>query len=400
MSKTLIVMVHGLTGGEQTWLNEESGASFPGLLANETKINENVDFIEFDYFTKIVNLTQNVFANSIVGLVNKVPGLNFRKPKIRKNSSIESLTSSLATFLEGESDDYDSIVFICHSMGGLIAKNFILNHLAEEYEDIDLPVIGYISLATPHRGSFPALILGPVNVNAKELKPLNKDMTALNDLWVDSFDNLPKSYYVEAQHDECVGSLSATPNTTKKFKSKTLQVSHSEICKPSDSKSLTFKIVSKYLLEIIHSYNQKKLTETEYESDVYSYDKEIFVIKMALASIEEKLIEDAKESFFHAELIMKSAKKNEIEVFKELRSKIISLYRTYGSCKGTKSNSEVVKEIHSKIVELDKTSLDCIVDYLNFLHKKGILHQESNRMNLNINWCDSVTINSLETEVE
>ncbi|MBA6396678.1 MAG: hypothetical protein ACI9O3_000169 [Colwellia sp.] len=237
-------------------------------MANETKINENVDFIEFDYFTKIINLTQNVFANSIVGLVNKVQGLNFRKPKIRKNSSIESLTSSLATFLEGESDDYDSIVFICYSMGGLIAKNFILNHLAEEYEDIDLPVIGYISLATPHRGSFPALILGPANVNAKELKPLNKDMTALNDLWVDRFHNLAKSYYVEAQHDECVGSLSATPNTTKKLKSKTLQVSHSGICKPSDSKSLTFKIVSKYLLEIINSYIQKKLTETEYESYV------------------------------------------------------------------------------------------------------------------------------------
>ncbi|MFT5022576.1 MAG: Cu/Ag efflux pump CusA [Colwellia sp.] len=77
---------------------------------------------------------------------------------------------------------------------------------------------------------------------------------------------------------------------------------------------------------------------------------------MALASIEEKLIEDAKESFFHAELIM-PLQKNEIEVFQELRSKIISIYRTYVSCKGTKSNSEVVKEIHNKIVELDKTSV-------------------------------------------
>ncbi|ALM89540.1 ABC-three component system protein [Alteromonas stellipolaris] len=399
MSKTLVVMVHGLTGGDKTWVNEESGAAFPDLLAENDKIRHKVDLIEFDYFTKIVNLTQNVVTNSFVGLINKVPGLNFNKPKIRKNSSIDSLTNALATFLEVESEGYDSIVFICHSMGGLIAKNFILNHLADEYDDINLPVIGYISLATPHRGAFPALILGPINVNSKELKPLNKDMTTLNDLWVDKFDNLPKSYYIEAQHDECVGELSATPNTTKKFKSKTLPVSHSEICKPTDSKSQTYKAVNKYLIDILHSHSQKKLTQTEYDSSEHSYDKEIFVIKMALASIEEKLIEDAKESFFHAELIMKSAKKSELETFNELKTKVISLYRTYGSCKGIKSNSEVVKEIHSKIVELDKSSLDCIVDYLNFLHKKGILHQEANKLNLKINWCEKVTINAIESEV-
>lgn len=399
MSKTVVVMIHGLTGGVQTWVNDESGANFSELLRANSKISEQVDVIEFDYFTKIANLTQNVLGRSFVGLINKFPGLNFSKPKIRKNSSINSLTSSLATFLEVESANYDSIILIGHSMGGLIGKSFILNHIAEEYEDIQVPVIGYISLATPHRGSFPSVILGPINVNAKELQPLNEDMTALNDLWVDSFDELPKSYYVEAQHDECVGRLSATPNTVKKFKSKTLQVSHSEICKPLNSKDFTYKVVSKYLEEILHAHRQNKLTQVEYEADVHSYDKEIFVIKMVLASIEERLIEDAKESFFHAELIMKSAKKNELEVFKELRSKIISLYRTYSACKGGKSNSEVVKEIHSKIVELDKSSLNCLVEYLNFLHKKGILHQESNRLNLDVSWCDNITVNSIENEV-
>jgi hypothetical protein len=400
MSKILVVMIHGLTGGKDTWLNEESEVRFPDLLSKDKNIFETVDFIEFDYFTKIVNLTQNLFANSLVGLVNKFSTFNFNKPKIRKNSSIQSLTNSLATVLEAESDGYDGIIFICHSMGGLIAKNFILNHLAKEYDDIDLPVIGYISLATPHRGSFPSLILGPINVNAKELSPLNKDMTVLNDLWVDSFDNLPKCYYIEAQHDECVGELSATPNTTKKFKSKSLQVSHTEICKPVDSNSLTFKIVKKYLLEIIHSHNQKKLTYIDYDSNVYSYDNEIFVIKMVLASIEGILIEDAKESFFHAELIMKSAKSNEILSFNELKNRIISLYRTYASCKGSKSNSEILKEIHKKIVELDKSSLNCIVEYLNFLHKKGILHQEANRLNLNVNWCDSICLDDLVSEVK
>ena len=59
-------MIHGLTGGVQTWVNDESGANFSELLRANSKISEQVDVIEFDYFTKIANLPQNVLGRSFV----------------------------------------------------------------------------------------------------------------------------------------------------------------------------------------------------------------------------------------------------------------------------------------------------------------------------------------------
>ena len=46
MSKTLVVMIHGLTGGGGTWVNDENGASFSELLQADSKISDQIDVIE------------------------------------------------------------------------------------------------------------------------------------------------------------------------------------------------------------------------------------------------------------------------------------------------------------------------------------------------------------------
>ncbi|WP_434930315.1 ABC-three component system protein [Shewanella sp. HL-SH5] len=399
MNKYLVVMVHGLTGGENTWRNND-GKLFAELLMEDDKIKQKFDFIEFDYFTKIVNLKNTILSKAIVGIMNIIPGLNLDKPIIKKNVSILSIADELAAFIECEALGHSKIIFVSHSMGGLISKKFILDQLDGHHEDITSDTIGYISLATPHRGSFPSLILGPFNLNAKELKPLDKDMTELNDKWVENFNILPKSFYLEAEYDECVGKLSASPNTNKKYKPKVMQEDHTSICKPKDINSLTLKIVKKQLLEIAHDCDQIELTKHEYDSEIHCYDKEIFVIKLLLASIEENLIEDAKESFFHAELVMKSATKEEYECFNELKVRIISIYRNYSSASKSKNANDIVKEVHSKIIELDKSSLDCVIKYLTFVHKKGILHQEANKNNLKINWDNAIKVEDINDRIK
>ena len=297
MSKYLVIMVHGLTGGEDTWKNND-GKKFNELLMEDDNIKQRFDFVEFDYYTEIVNLKNTKLSKAIVGIINIIPGFNLDKPKIKKNVSILSIADELATYVECETLDYSKIIFVSHSMGGLISKKFILDQLDGHHEDITNDTVGYISLATPHRGSFPSMILGPFNLNAKELTPLDKDMTKLNDDWVGNFSILPKSYYLEAEYDECVGKLSASPNTNKKYKPKVLQEDHTSICKPKNAKSLTLKMVKKQLLEIAHGCDQIALTKLDYDSEVHCYDNEIFVVKLFLASIEENLVEDAKESFF------------------------------------------------------------------------------------------------------
>lgn len=399
MNKYLVIMVHGLTGGEDTWKNK-GGKSFTDFLMEDDNIKQKFDFIEFDYFTKIINLKNTILSKAIVSIMNIIPGLNLDKPMIKKNVSILSIADELATFIECETLGYSKIIFISHSMGGLISKKFILDQFDGHHDDITNDTIGYISLATPHRGSFPSLILGPFNVNAKELKPLAKDMTELNDKWIENSSILPKSFYLEAEYDECVGKLSASPNTNKKYKPKVMQEDHTSICKPKDSNSRTLKMVKKQLLEIAHDCDQIELTKQEYDSEIHCYDKEIFVIKLLLASIEENLIEDAKESFFHAELIMKSATREEYECFNELKLRIISIYRNYSAASKSKDSNDIVKEVHSKIIELDKSSLSCVIKYLTFVHKKGILHQEANQSNLKINWDNAIEIEDIDDRLK
>ena len=97
---------------------------------------------------------------------------------------------------------------------------------------------------------------------------------------------------------------------------------------------------------------------------------------------------------------MKSATKEEYECFKELKNRIISIYRNYSSSSKDKDPNDIVKEVHSKIIELDKLSLDCIVKYLTFVHKKGILHQEANQNNLKVNWNNKINVSDIDERLK
>ena len=399
MKKYLVVMVHGLTGGEDTWINYDN-KSFSGLLLENECVNNLYDFVEFDYFTKIANVKNSMLSKNIIYLVNKLPMLNFKTPKRQKNTSILTLSKELATFIEFECNNYEHIVFMAHSMGGLISKKFILDLIDGEYEEIESKVVGYISIASPHKGALAATILGPININAKELTPLNSDINEINERWIEKYEDLPYSFYMIAKNDEYVTEVSSVPSSSKsKFKTVYLDDDHNSICKPESNKSRNYKVVEKFLLNTHDKIEQLDTLKKTYNAQEHSYDNEIFVVKMILAQIEISLVDDAKESFFHADLAIKSAPKKDREIFEQLKTQIFSMYLTYSSCSNGKSNSEIVKDIHSKIIELDRTSLSCAVQYINFLHKKGFLHQEANHMDLKINWCKKLTLSDIDKEV-
>ncbi|MCE7730236.1 ABC-three component system protein [Vibrio campbellii] len=400
MNKNLVLFIHGLTGGYDTWKNSR-GELFADLLKSDSEINSNFDFREFEYFTKIVNVKNSMLSHNLVKLVNFVPGINLPVPKRKKNVSFLTLSEELATFIQFDCSEYENIVIVAHSMGGLISKKFILDLNDNSYDEIHSKVVGYLSLATPHRGSIPALIVSKANINAKELKPLAKETADLNDRWVESVDKLPRARYVIAKNDDFVSEVSSVPSTTNKtkFKSSFVDHDHSSICKPESEKDISLKIVKKFLLDIKKAIEMEQSLSIEYDPSLNSYDKEIFVVKMILAHVEEGLIDDAKESFFYTDLILKSASRKDRETFEQLKVKVMSMYKTYSSCSGKKSTSEIVKEIHEKIIELDKTSIDCVLSYVNFIHKKGLLHHEANQRNLIVNWCKDVSIDDIEQEI-
>ncbi|MEZ9495763.1 hypothetical protein BCT62_25460 [Vibrio splendidus] len=399
MNKCLVIFVHGLTGGPNTWKNSNS-ESFSDLLKKNNEVKDSFDFMEFDYFTKIINLKNSILSHGLTKLVNYVPGVNIPIPKRQKNVSFLTLSEELATFIQFSCSEYEKIVLVSHSMGGLISKKLIIDLNESLYDEIHSEIVGYISLATPHKGSLPAALFGKTNINVKELGPLSKETATLNDIWIESIDQMPLARYVIAKNDDYVNQVSSVPSASnkKKFKTALVDHDHTSICKPSNSTDLSYKIVEKFLLDVNVNIDLENSLNIKYDPKLSSYDKEIFVLKMILAQVEYGLIEDAKESFFYTDVILKSAPKRDRVIFEQLKVKVVNMYKTYSSCSQDKTNSEIVKEIHRKIIELDKTSINCVLEYVNFIHKKGLLHHEANKYDLNINWCKNVKITDIKNE--
>jgi len=399
MEKILVIMVHGFTGGEETWKNKNN-ISLKKLLLNNHQIAKYYDIVEYSYFTKIINFKNNIAAKSTVNILNKIPGVNIGRPKIKKNVSIFDLADELLTYIKYQADTYDEIVFICHSMGGLIAKKLVLDVIERE-ANLEKDVAGYITLATPHKGALSAILLSPININSKELGPLSKEVNMLNDKWVDQYDLLPESLYIIAKNDECVSPISAAPNENKKkFHCERVDEDHTSICKPVDNKATIYKILEKKLLKIAQKRQLSALSAVPFSVHKTDYDKEIFVIKLLLAKVNKALIDDAKESYFMTDIILKKAPQKDRKHFEDLSNRVVSLYKTFSAYTPNKSANEVVQEIHQQIIIHDRTALESVLDYVNFIHKKGFLHQEANKYNLNINWDNNVTIENILSEIE
>ncbi len=57
-NKNLILFIHGLTGSNETWENEETGTTFPKLLLKDKVIEDNFDIAYFEYFTSFLKLKE------------------------------------------------------------------------------------------------------------------------------------------------------------------------------------------------------------------------------------------------------------------------------------------------------------------------------------------------------
>jgi protein SERAC1 len=384
--KIAVVFVHGFTGGAGTWQND-AGISFKDMLQVDPAIATAFDFFEYEYFTKISDLKHSAVVQKFLDLVSYVRGLPKTSGKIKQNQTIANLSQQFSTYLRFALDDYSNVVVIAHSMGGLIAKDQILNYQAGNGPK----PLGYVSMAVPHKGSLSALLLAPTNnVNAKELVPLSEYSDELNNRWVQQKSQLPTSLYMLAQHDECVPKASALPFSVTPEQKAVVDHDHSSICKPASPKDLSYQAVSKFLKGIAYTQNLSNTAKSAATTVTPDYDKEIFVLKMIVCGIGPKGVEDAKDCYFNAEIISKAANKNDAEEMRQLQQKVLSIYKQkYNAFSGTNSTpNHVFAEIHAEITAQDSLALKSSVASLNFLHKKGLLHQLANDMGETVVWSD------------
>ncbi|MEO5906185.1 MAG: hypothetical protein ABIQ11_05630 [Saprospiraceae bacterium] len=194
----LIVFVHGLIGGEETWVRKDGKKSIMEYLADDPQIRKHFDFALFTYDTTLFN--------KVLWLKYALSFITGKARRFTRNLSIRKLADLFLDELQINAKDYERIVIIAHSMGGLISKKLILDELERCKATNTNPKVGlYISLATPHAGaelaSFGKLLLSSEQI--ENLAPTNEELLEMNNAWVQS-QSLPKRIYVHGYNDQVV----------------------------------------------------------------------------------------------------------------------------------------------------------------------------------------------------
>ena len=380
----LVVFIHGFTGAEETWVNEE-GKSFAEMLLNFEEIQLNYDFAEVIYYSKIMDFQKTKSASKFIKNLFK------RSTKaVKKNVEINKLAKFVRSVVHYSCESYENIIVIAHSMGGLVAKALVIDEIKNASTK---KVKKYISLAVPHSGSNFAVIAGSIFTNPQviDLEPLSEAVKSLNEDWLRLQDALPSSLYIYGQYDTIVPKTSAVPIGIGDDCIVPCDEDHNSITKPLAADRLCFLAVKK---ELESFYKQEKI-ETALEirefQDTGQLDNEIFVLKLLLAKVHNVLVYDAKQTFFNAEFMQKVlvARGIGISELESLYARIRSIYAlAFGKLLSgeIKSSDELVTEVHKNIKKEDREALSCSISAITYYQKTGMLHQLANRCDKEIQW--------------
>lgn len=379
-NKNLIIFIHGLTGSNDTWKNEETNNTYPELLLKDESIANNFDIAYFDYFTTLFNIQEKGWNFKSLFSKNK---------STPKNISISEISGVLKTRIDYEFEIYDSIVIIAHSMGGLIAKKTILDYITTGSK-IKL----FLSLAVPHLGSNLAIYGDFIssNIQLSELKPFSDETMVLTEQWMNAY-NLPLTKYFKGVYEGTVNKNSAIPLNTKAENILSIDENHRTICKPKDENSIVIKS-SIHILKDFLKVNTVDDIDYDFVVDG-EYDDEYFVLKLLIADVHESAIKHSKKHFYYSEAIRKIfTSKKDIQILKQLYAKIESLYSNLYMMYTTgkiETSTELVSEVHQEIINKDKDFLDTNLPKIDALHKQGMIHQLSNDMDKEISWLKNIT---------
>ena len=212
----VIIFVHGFKGGKNTFVNKKQ--HFCSFF--DTIILDVCDIYEFRYYSSIFDF---------LPIKNLLSLICFGKAfGARYNINLCKYSELLYTHYCNSILIYKSINIISHSMGGLIAKHFII----ESFKKRDSYKGFYISLSTPHCGVSGANLLSLLNnPSINSMEPFSAFINETSDGWSQVAPRIKRKYYC-ATHDEIVNDRSACPLDDKKYLFR-VEGTHTTIVKPS-----------------------------------------------------------------------------------------------------------------------------------------------------------------------
>lgn len=260
-SEHLIIFVHGFTGGFNTFKHKDK--HFSDYLSCD--ILNTCDIYEFRYYSSIFNNTLAVKLLSYVGLVRRSISSNYNIDMFKYSQLLETHYSNYCS-------KYKSINIISHSMGGLIAKQFII----ETVKKLSCFNGFYISLATPHRGVSEAKLLLLLNnpfINSME--PFSAFIDETSRDWAIISPLIKRKYYC-ATHDSIVDDRSACPAEDTRYRVR-VEGTHTTIAKPSSNDCSLVKNINStiaYFLGISSSKHSQINTLSADDILFYAYKPE------------------------------------------------------------------------------------------------------------------------------
>lgn len=214
MSRGLILFVHGLGGDARTtWGN------FPKLIQNDPELRD-YDLYFFTYPTSLVSL-----------------------PWSKKYPRIQTLAEALRTDIENRFAKQSNIILVCHSLGGLIGRKYLIEEL-KNHRPLRIP--GILLYAVPNNGAALASIGDLISWRHNQLRQLCRDADVIRDVgsdWVAlKVNEAVKTRYVIAALDRVVDEESARVFWGNPGIDTVSDRGHRDVVKPRNSNDITFLI--------------------------------------------------------------------------------------------------------------------------------------------------------------
>jgi pimeloyl-ACP methyl ester carboxylesterase len=220
LHKKLIVFIHGLGGDPTgTWGN------FSKLISEDSGLSS---------FT----VTHYSYPTSL-----------FRLPFSRKYPKIQTLADGLRTQINLAHSDYTDVKLVCHSLGGLIAKRYLVS---EAENDRLNRVNGTIFYAVPHNGAGLAAVAGQISWRHSQLAQLCKDsdmIRTISEAWTrERIAELIDVRYVVGGLDQVVDEFSSREIWSNQHVDVVPDRGHRNVVKPNSAHDISYLALRSFLL--------------------------------------------------------------------------------------------------------------------------------------------------------
>ncbi|OJJ51568.1 hypothetical protein ASPZODRAFT_55113 [Penicilliopsis zonata CBS 506.65] len=253
-----IVFVHGLNGNpKDTWTHRDSGVFWPADLLPPFLEAKRVRILTYGYNANVTAFTDGA-----------------SKDKIHNHA--ETLVSGLAANRSLRECSERPIIFVCHSLGGLVVKRALIycrsvtNEKIEHLRSVYVSTYGILFLGTPHNGSdvakwglllqnicaavLPRKFMESSPQLIAALKTNNETLQNINSLFADIISRFHIYFFHETRSTDLKGireiivdESSAAPYLDG-VERMGIEADHSHMCKFQDENAPGFEAVAEALL--------------------------------------------------------------------------------------------------------------------------------------------------------